>query len=156
MCFQRSNSDIRNGYVFWDPGWSLRHGSRPWRPLFFASLRSRINLTGAVQDTENTCLFDLLYIEEQKRFPAQLGWRFWIQVVRSNLDIGLWMQLWVSDSGSRPGDPSFLRPWRMNFTKLMLNMKKSRLRRGVTDQVCSMKTKIIFYKVKFMDLGQRP
>ena len=125
----------------------------PGDPSFLRDLRSVISLTGAVQDTENTCLFDLLYIEEQKRFPAQLGWRFWIQVVRSNLDIGLWMQLWVSDSGSRPGDPSFLR---MNFTKLMLNMKKSRLRRGVTDKDCSMKTKIICYKVKFMDLGQRP
>ena len=82
----------------------------PGDPSFLRDLDPVIHLTGAVQDTENTCLFDLLYIEEQKRFPAQLGWRFWIQVVRSNLDIGLWMQLWVSDSGSRPGDPSFLRP----------------------------------------------
>ena len=82
----------------------------PGDPSFLRYLVYEIDLTGAVQDTENTCLFDLLYIEEQKRFPAQLGWRFWIQVVRSNLDIGLWMQLWVSDSGSRPGDPSFLRP----------------------------------------------
>ena len=40
----------------------------PGDPSFLRDRNPWIHLTGAVQDTENTCLFDLLYIEEQNHF----------------------------------------------------------------------------------------